>query len=77
MSDETPDVDPENPRPDGHYPRFADHDWHYVPDELAQSITLGPAGDGEYGQGCETLRLQPSPAYPAYFNPTRVYLEQA
>jgi len=50
MSDDTPDVDPENPRPDGHYPRFADQDGHYVPDELAQSISLGPAGDGEYGQ---------------------------
>jgi len=24
------DVDPENPRPEGHYPRFADNEWHYV-----------------------------------------------
>ena len=49
MSDE-PDVDPENPRPEGHYPRFADNEWHYIPDELAQTISLGPAGDGEEGQ---------------------------
>lgn len=44
------DVDPENPRPEGHYPRFRDHTWHYVPDELAQTISLGPGGDGEPGQ---------------------------
>ena len=47
MSD---DVDPENPRPRGHYPRFRDNSWHYVPDHLAQTISLGPAGDGEPGQ---------------------------
>jgi len=39
MSD---DVDPENPRPSGHYPRFRDNEWHYVPDDLAQTISLGP-----------------------------------
>jgi len=44
------DVDPENPRPSGHYPRFRDNEWHYVPDHLAQTISLGPAGDGEAGQ---------------------------
>ena len=44
------DVDPENPRPRGHYPRFRGNEWHYVPDELAQTISLGPAGDGEPGQ---------------------------
>ncbi|MDL0126496.1 hypothetical protein PNQ92_13950 [Halobacterium salinarum] len=44
------DVDPENPRPEGHYPRFADNEWHYISDELAQTISLGPAGDGEDGQ---------------------------
>jgi hypothetical protein len=44
------DVDPENPRPRGHYPRFADNEWHYVPDELARTISLGPGGDGEEGQ---------------------------
>jgi len=43
-------VDPENPRPDGHYPRFANNEWHYVPDDLAETISLGPAGDGEPGQ---------------------------
>ena len=46
----TDDVDPEDPRPDGHYPRFADNEWHYVPDHLAQTLSLGPAGDGEEGQ---------------------------
>lgn len=49
MSD-TDDVDPENPRPRGHYPRFADNEWHYVPDHLAETISLGPGGDGEEGQ---------------------------
>jgi hypothetical protein len=44
------DVDPEDPRPEGHYPRFVDNEWHYVPDELAQTVSLGPAGDGEDGQ---------------------------
>lgn len=43
-------VDPEDPRPEGHYPRFRDNTWHYVPDELAQTISLGPAGDGGPGQ---------------------------
>nr|WP_299333246.1 hypothetical protein [Haloplanus sp.] len=47
MSEE---VDPENPRPDGHYPRFDSNEWHYVPDDLAGTISLGPAGDGEPGQ---------------------------
>lgn len=44
------DVDPENPHPEGHYPRFKDNEWHYIPDELAQTIALGPAGDGQEGQ---------------------------
>ncbi|UHH27247.1 hypothetical protein [Halobacterium noricense] len=44
------DVDPENPRPAGNYPRFRDNEWHYVPDDLAQTISLGPGGDGEAGQ---------------------------
>jgi hypothetical protein len=43
-------VDPENPRPAGHYPRFRSNPWHYVPDDLARTISLGPAGDGEPGQ---------------------------
>src|SRR6056297_310678 len=49
MTDDN-DIDPENPRPSGHYPRFRDNTWHYVPDELAQTISLGPGGDGEEGQ---------------------------
>jgi len=44
------DVDPEDARPEGHYPRFKGNEWHYVPSELAQTISLGPAGDGEPGQ---------------------------
>lgn len=50
MTDDTPDVDPENPRPSGHYPRFRSNVWHYVPDGLARTISLGPGGDGESGQ---------------------------
>ena len=49
MTDDN-DVDPKNPRPEGHYPRFRDNEWHYVPDELTQTISLGPVGDGEEGQ---------------------------
>jgi len=45
----TDDVDPENPRPERHYVRFRSNTWHYVPDELAQTISLGPATDGEPG----------------------------
>lgn len=44
------DFDPENPRPTGHHPRFNDNEWHHIPDELAKTISLGPAGDGEQGQ---------------------------
>jgi len=47
---EEDDVDPDNPRPLGHYPRFRGNEWHYVPDELAQTISLGPGGNGEEGQ---------------------------
>jgi hypothetical protein len=43
-------VDPEDPRPTGHYPRFKSNEWDCVPDELAQTIALGPGGDGEEGQ---------------------------
>ena len=44
------DVDPEDPRPEGHYPRFANNEVALRADELAQTISLGPAGDGEPGQ---------------------------
>jgi len=43
-------VDPEDARPEGHYPRFDGNTWHYVPEDLARTISLGPAGDGEPGQ---------------------------
>lgn len=46
MSD---DVDPENPRPDGYYSGYSDHKWYYVPDELAETIILGPVGNGDPG----------------------------
>ena len=45
MSNDNAGVDPENPRPEGHYPRFKANTWHYVPDELSQTISLGPLGD--------------------------------
>jgi len=48
--DESDAVDPENPRPAGHYGRFRDNTWHYVPEDLSKTISLGPAGDGEPGQ---------------------------
>ncbi len=54
MTDESDDVDPENPPLVGHYPRFRDNEWHYVPDELAQTISLGPGGDGEGKPGLGT-----------------------
>jgi hypothetical protein len=44
------EIDPENPRPEEQYPGFRNNEWQYVPDELAQTISLGPAGDGEEGQ---------------------------
>jgi len=43
------DVDPEDARPEGYYPRFDSNTWHYVPDELAQTVSLGPATNGEPG----------------------------
>ncbi|TKR24339.1 hypothetical protein DM868_14860, partial [Natronomonas salsuginis] len=42
-------VDPEDPRPEGHYGRFVEHTWHYIPEDLARSISLGPATDAEPG----------------------------
>jgi hypothetical protein len=48
MTDEE-DVDPEDPRPAGHFGRFRSNPWHYIPDRLAQTVSLGPATDGEPG----------------------------
>ncbi len=45
----TDDVDPVKPRPTRHFGRFSSNTWHYVPDELAQTVSLGPATDGEPG----------------------------
>jgi hypothetical protein len=47
MSDDTDDVDPENPRP-GSY-GYGDAEWYYVDEDLARTISLGPvdARDGE------------------------------
>ena len=43
------DVDSEDPRPDGHYHVDRDAEWYYVDDDLAGTIALGPATDGEPG----------------------------
>ena len=43
------DVDPEDPRPDGHYHVDRDAEWYYVDDDLAGTIALGPATDGDPG----------------------------
>ena len=51
-SGDTDDVDPEAPRPPGHYPRFDSNTWHYVPDALAETVSLGALGDGEGWTGC-------------------------
>lgn len=45
----TEDVDPDDPRPAGHYHADRDADWRYVDDDLAETIILGPATDGEPG----------------------------
>ncbi len=42
-------VDPESPRPDGHYHVDRNAEWFYVNDELAETIALGPATDAEPG----------------------------
>jgi len=49
MTDDTEDVDPENPRPAGHYGRFRNAPWYYVSDDLASTVMLGPATDAEPG----------------------------
>lgn len=49
MTEENDAVDPENPRPAGGFGRFRGNPWHYVPDNLARTISLGPATDGEPG----------------------------
>lgn len=43
------DVDPENPRPAGHYGRFKSVPWYYVSDDLSRTVALGPATDAEPG----------------------------
>ena len=45
----TEDVDPEAPRPEGHYQIARGAEWHYVTDDFAETISLGPATDGEPG----------------------------
>jgi len=49
MTDENDTVAPEDARPQGHYGRFRSNTWHYVPDDLARTIALGPATDAEPG----------------------------
>lgn len=43
------DVDPEDPRPTGHYQVDRNADWYYVDDDLARTVALGPATDAEPG----------------------------
>ncbi|MEZ3165011.1 hypothetical protein ABNG03_10785 [Halorubrum sp. RMP-47] len=43
------DVNPEDPRPDGHYYVDRNAEWYYVDDDLAGTVALGPATDGEPG----------------------------
>ncbi|MFC6613736.1 hypothetical protein ACFQAS_01970 [Halopenitus salinus] len=43
------DVDPEDPRPNGHYHVDRNAEWYYVDDDLAGTIALGPATDGGPG----------------------------
>ena len=43
----TEDIDPEAPRPEGQYHIARDAEWHYVTDDLAETISLGPATDGQ------------------------------
>jgi len=40
------DVDPEAPRPEGHYQIARGAEWHYVTDGLAETVSLGPATIG-------------------------------
>lgn len=49
MSDDTDAVDPEDPRPAGHYDRFRTSPWYYVSDDLDRTVRLGPATDGDPG----------------------------
>lgn len=49
MTRDRGDVDPNDPRPRGHYGRFRDAPWYYVNDALAETILLGPATDAEPG----------------------------
>ena len=49
MTDDTDAVDPEHPRPAGHYGRFRGAPWYYVSDDLASTVMLGPATDAEPG----------------------------
>ena len=45
----TEDVDSEAPRPEEHYQIAQGAEWHYVTDDFAETISLGPATDGEPG----------------------------
>lgn len=45
----TEDVDPDDPRPAGHYGRFRNAPWYYVSDGLASTVMLGPATDADPG----------------------------
>nr|WP_248299517.1 hypothetical protein [Halorhabdus amylolytica] len=61
-------VDPEDPRPSGHYHVDRDAEWFFVDDDLAETIALGPATDGEPGDdwvltlSATTSEEDPAPA---------------
>lgn len=59
----TESVDPDDPRPEGHYHIARDAEWHYVNDDLAETISLGPATDGEPGDDW-VLSFTPEAATP-------------
>jgi len=59
----TENVDPDDPRPEGHYHIARDAEWHYVNDDLAETISLGPATDGEPGDDW-VLSFTPEAATP-------------
>jgi len=59
------DVDPEDPRPDGHYHVDRDADWYYVDDDLAGTIALLICRTAETGRSpmsdiCSNYGVKPA-----------------
>ncbi|ELZ48780.1 hypothetical protein C463_00425 [Halorubrum californiense DSM 19288] len=55
------DVDPEDPRPDGHYHAHRNAEWYHIDGDLAGTIALGPATDGEPGDDWVLTLLAATP----------------